>query len=145
MTFDYEKTAPVRWPHRRHQLLWSLYELASPSFQREKWLNKSPSRAGTMYGFEFVINFFFDDTDLAEHPETTLGDILVDELEVSAVRRLGEALNDVYKHVGPRKSDLEYLSSSIWQHVITSAQNAYSLLRPRVISEGDNIVPPDLP
>ena len=144
MTFEYEKTAPVRWPQRRHSLVCYLYELANPVLQQERWIEGKDDRPGIMYGFGLVINFFFDDTELAENPEGTIGDILLDELEVSAIRNVGKALDQVLKEVGLDKSDLDYLSSSSWRDTVLSAQKAYRLLRPRVVAEGDNMLPPEL-
>jgi hypothetical protein len=82
---DYENLAPVRWPVRRHSLLCYLHELASTSLQQERWIEMKPGPPGQMYGFWLVINFFFDDTELGENPEHTLGGILLDGLEVTAV------------------------------------------------------------
>jgi hypothetical protein len=97
-----------------------------------------------MFGFSLVINFFFDDTELGEHAEQTIGGILIDELEVCAVRRIGEALAQVYDEVGRGKEDAEYLSSPKWPKVIEAAKKTYRLLRPRLHMEGDTILPPDL-
>lgn len=145
MTFEYEKTSPVRWPHRRHSLVWYLYQLADPQFQQDKWIDGQPDGTGNLYGFSFVVHFFFDDTDLAEHPETTLGDILLDELEVSAVGDVGCTLSQVYDQVGPGKADLDYISFPSWQKVVDSAHKAYRLMRSRLLAEGDSLLPPELP
>ena len=148
MTFeDYERTAPVRWPARRHELLWYLHELASPSLQQERWIEMKPGTPGEMHGFDFVSHFFFDDTELGENPEHTLGDILIDGLEVTAVRNTVDALDRVLHEVGVGrdKRDADYVSSSRWPKVIETATAAYRLLRPRLQAEGDTILPPELP
>jgi hypothetical protein len=144
MTFEYENTAPVRWSTRRHELLWFLYELASPLIQQQRWIEGKSRAPGDAHGFSFVVNFFFDDTELAQRPEHTLGDILLDELEVTAVRRIGQELERVYDEIGPGQPDIEYISAARWPKVIIAAKEAYRLLRPRVRGEGDNLVPPEL-
>lgn len=142
MTFEHGKTAPVRWPARRHALAWYLYELATPSFQQKYWVEGMQTRPGEMHGFSLIINFFFDDTDLGDHADTTVGGILTDELEVAALQRLGKALNRVYDSVGSSKEDVAYVSSPHWPAVVDAAVRAYRLLRPRLQSEGDNLLPP---
>jgi hypothetical protein len=106
-----------------------------------------PGAPGEMYGFDFVIHFFFDDTDLGENPENTLGDILIEGLEVAAVRNIVDALARVLNEVGVGrdKKDADYVSSSTWPKVIETATAAYRLMRPRLQAEGDTILPPELP
>ena len=142
---DYERAAPVRWPVRRHELLCYLHELASPTLQQERWIEMKPGTPGEMYGFDFVIHFFFDDTDLGENPELTLGDILIDGHETAAVRRVAEALDQVLHDVGLNQDDADYVSSPTWSKVIETATEAYQLMRPRLQAEGDTLLPPDLP
>jgi hypothetical protein len=83
------------------------------------------------------------DRQLGMHAQLGVS-ILIDELEVSAVRRVGKTLNQVYDEVGSRKPDIEYLSCPKWPAVIDAATAAYRLLRPRLQMEGDTILPPDL-
>ena len=49
-----------------------------------------------MHELSIVTHFFFDDTDLATRPEETLGYILLDELEVTAVRHVTQAMDQGY-------------------------------------------------
>jgi len=143
---DYERTAPVRWAIRRHELLWYLHELASPTFQQERWIEMKPGRPGVMYGFDFVVHFFFDDTELGEHPRNTLGDLLTDEQEVTALRNVVDALDRVLQElsVGRDKADVEYVTSPRWPNVIATTREAYRLMRPRLRAEGDTALPPEL-
>jgi hypothetical protein len=142
MKFEYEKIAPVRWPTRRHALVWYLYELASPSFQQKYWIEGERAETGEMHDFSLIINFFFDDTELGDHSERTIGDILTDELEVSALQRVGRALSRVCASVGPGSADVDYVTSAHWAEVVGAAVKAYRLLRPRLQLEGDNLLPP---
>jgi hypothetical protein len=146
MGSNYEKTAPVRFPGYRHEMLWYLHDLASPSVQRDKWILGKPKPSDReMYGLSFVIHFFFDDTELGTHPEKTLGYILLDDLEVSAIRRVVTAFDRVSKEMGDGKPDSEYLASPRWPKVIEAARSAYRLLWPRLKNEGDDILPPEVP
>ena len=111
MTLEHEKTVSVRWPQRRHTLACYLYELASPDFQNERWIEGRGGTPGTMYGFSLIVNFFFDDTELAKNPGGTVGDILLDELELAVIRNVGKSLSNV----------------------IVTSQKAYRLLRSRMV------------
>jgi hypothetical protein len=144
MTFEYEKTSPVRWAQRRHTLACYLYELASPAVQQQRWIEGKEAGPGLMSGLDFVVHFLFDDTELAENPEGTIGDILLDDLEVAAIRNVSRTLDQAMKDVGRDKADLDYISSRSWSPVVLAAQKAYRLLRPRMLSEGDNLLPPEL-
>lgn len=95
-----------------------------------------------MSGLIFVATFLFDDTELGEHAERTVGYILIDELEVAAIQRVVGALERVYQELGNGKSDAEYCSSRHWPAVVEAAKKAYRLLRPRVSAEGDDLLPP---
>jgi hypothetical protein len=97
-----------------------------------------------MYGFDFVIHFFFDDTELGENPEHTLGGILIDGHEVTAIRNIVDALDRVLHEVGLDRADADYVSSPRWQMVIETATAAYRLMRSRLKAEGDTILPPEL-
>jgi hypothetical protein len=122
-----------------------LHELASPFLQQERWIEVAADPPGKMHGFDFVVHFFFDDTDLGENPEHTFGGILIDGLEVTAVRNVVDALDRVLYEVGRDKEDTDYVSSSKWPKVIETAAAAYRLMRPRLQAEGDTILPPELP
>ena len=141
---EFEKTVAIRHPQRRHELLWYLFELASPSEQHERWILQKSRSPGQMEGFDFVVHFFFDDTDLGEHTDNELGYILIDELEVSAVGQVSKALNTVLKAVVGNQPDAVYLARAEWQRVIAAAIKAYRLIRPRLKAEGDTILPPEL-
>ena len=138
-----EKTTPVRWPQQRHTLAVYLYELANPHFQRERWIEGKGAKPGVMDGFWLIINFFFDDTELAENPAGTVGYILLDELEVAAIRNLDKAMKDVLQEVGSKDSDQDYIAAPSWSKVVLTAQKAYRLIRSRMASAG-NAVPPEL-
>ena len=144
MTPEHEKTGSVRWPQRRHTLACYLYELASPDFQHERWIEGRGGTPGTMYGFSLIVNFFFDDTELAKNPGGTVGDILLDELELAVIRNVGKALSNVLGEIGVNKSDRDYVSSRGWSNVIVTSQKAYRLLRSRMVSGAEGSLPPEL-
>ena len=132
MSPEHEKTTLIRWPQRRHTLAVYLYELANPDFQRERWIEGKGGTPGIMYGFWLIINFFFDDTELAENPAGTVGYILLDELEVAAIRNLDKAMKDVLQEVGSKDSDQDYIAAPSWSKVVLTAQKAYRLIRSRM-------------
>jgi hypothetical protein len=125
VTWEYEKIAPVKWPVRRHTLLWFLYELASPEFQQERWIGASHDRPGEIHGLSIVTDFVFDDTDLAKSTAETLGYILRDELEVTAVRHVGQAMEHLYDREGLNKEEVAYVNSPYWPKVVAAARKAY--------------------
>lgn len=134
----------VRFPERRHELLWYLHELASDAHQRAHWIAGAGSMQRSPDGLDFVVHFLFDDTDLGADPRRTLGDILKDDIEVASVRRVSEALQSVLNALPTGAADVEYLNLPGWKRVLAASRDAYRLLRTRLASEGDKIIPPPL-
>lgn len=136
MTAREPEAACVRYPAIRHELLWYLYELANPDVQRSDW--------GGRWGMKFVVHFFFDETVLGEAPHSTLGEILKDDIEAALVGRVGRALRQILSAFPPASPDEDYLGHESWQEVVNSSQAAFKIFRPRLIEEGDEIVPPSI-
>ena len=75
--------------------------------------------------FDVVVNFLFDDTDLAENPEDYIGYCLRNRQEAELLKRVTKSLDRLLAKLGNELSDLEDISSPLWLEVIQTATIAY--------------------
>ena len=75
--------------------------------------------------FDFVVNFLFDDTDLAENPEDYIDYCLRNKQEAELLKPVTKAIDRLLAKLGNKRSDLEYISSPLWLEVIQTTKIAY--------------------
>lgn len=109
-------------PWTRTELILRLEELATAD-PRPVWTEEI--RNGLASGVDEVIHFFFDDHDLDER---ALGEVLVDEGEVAAMRVLLAALDHLVRRL-PRGDDDDYVRHPDWPAVTMAARTALARLR----------------
>ena len=81
------------------------------------------------YPFDFIIDFFFDDTNLAESPELYVGVSLVNQDEAVAVRRMADTLDKLLTACeGLGLTDAEYLKRPEWPAVHEAAKDLHALI-----------------
>ncbi len=117
----------VQYPWRRTELLYYLDILASPEKQRQIWLEHI-FPPGIVYSeLDYAIHFLFDDTALADDPEVTVGDILLNQDEVAAIKAVTSAIDAVLNQLGIDKTQEKYLTSPEWYPVIEAAKAALAV------------------
>ena len=75
------------------------------------------------------IGLLYDDTLLAENPETAIGIFLKDENEVQMIKTVVVALERVFDALGTNATDEEYISSREWSEVIKAAAYALEVIK----------------
>lgn len=126
----------MQYPEMREELVGYLKALADPDYQREAWLDKK-FPPGIQYDcLDFTIHFIYDNTDLAADPESLVGVILKDQVEVDAIKVVTTRLNKMFEKLGVELTDFEYLQSPYWGEVVVSAKEAL-----KTIKDG-NLFPP---
>lgn len=81
----------------RISLVYYLTLMSETAYQLEDWIN------APKVGPEHIINFFYDDTTLADDPEDAIGYILKDEIEVEAIKSL-------IKHLDLIENEFDWVS-----------------------------------
>ena len=106
----------IRHPHYRLHVVPAVLSLASPSWQREVWLDPTQFES-----LDFVVHVLFDDFCDADDPGRWLGSSLRTTEEVESMAQLGEAYGAVQAALGPTASDEAYLDDPGWPRVMAVA------------------------
>ncbi|WP_232248187.1 SCO4402 family protein [Streptacidiphilus rugosus] len=106
----------VALPHYRLHVVPAVVALASPTWQREVWLDPDEFE-----DLDHTVHVLFDDFCDAHHPRPWLGQCLRSEEEVELMGRLGAAYSAVQDSVGGTARDEVYLDSPGWPSVVAAA------------------------
>ncbi|MFF2523427.1 SCO4402 family protein [Streptomyces liangshanensis] len=112
----------IALPHYRLHVVQAVVSLASPTWQREAWLD--PDRFEDL---DHVVHVLFDDFCDADNPLPWLGQCLRTEEEVGLMARLGAAYGAIQEAVGAA-ADKAYLESPGWPAVIVAADRLAQVL-----------------
>ncbi|GJF33879.1 hypothetical protein KNE206_65790 [Kitasatospora sp. NE20-6] len=113
----------IALPYYRLHVVPAVVALASPTWQREVWLD--PDRFENL---DHVVHVLFDDFCNAEDPMPWLGQSLRTDEEVSLMARLGAAYARVQDLVGAGAGDEIYLRSPGWPDVVATAARLAQVL-----------------
>ncbi|MFF8534362.1 hypothetical protein ACF07B_20875 [Streptomyces sp. NPDC015532] len=106
----------IEFPVFRLHVVPAVLALASPSWQRDVWLQPEEFE-----NLDYVINVLFDDFCNADDPAPWLGKSLRTEEEVTLMKELGRAYSPVQESVGRSAPDEAYLDAEEWGSVIAIA------------------------
>ncbi|MFC5724239.1 hypothetical protein ACFP1Z_29195 [Streptomyces gamaensis] len=106
----------IALPYYRLHVVPAVVALASPTWQREVWLD--PDRFENL---DYTVHVLFDDFCDADNPSRWLGQSLRTDEEVELMARLGAAYGAVQDSVGADAADDVYLDSPGWYAVIAAA------------------------
>ncbi|MER6320066.1 hypothetical protein ABT237_40930 [Streptomyces sp. NPDC001581] len=113
----------IALPHYRLHVVPAVVALASPTWQREVWLD--PDR---LEDLDYTVHVLFDDFCDASNPLPWLGQCLRSEEEVELMARLGAAYGAVQDSVGAAAGDEVYLDSPGWSAVVAAAARLAQVL-----------------
>jgi hypothetical protein len=119
----------VKYPWMRDELTAVLKSLSSREYQEKYWIGLEFDEKVKEDNFDLSVHFLYDDTELSEAPERTVGIILKDENEVVAIRRLVRAIDVVFERYGLNLSDAQYLQKPEWKAVIDSARDGLRVIK----------------
>ncbi|MFI0983643.1 hypothetical protein ACH4SP_42415 [Streptomyces sp. NPDC021093] len=110
-------------PCYRLHVVPAVVALASPTWQREVWLDPDQFE-----DLDYTVHVLFDDFCDASNPLPWLGQCLRSEEEVELMARLGAAYSAVQNSVGATAGDEAYLDSPSWSAVVTAAARLAQVL-----------------
>ncbi|MFD9431955.1 hypothetical protein [Streptomyces sp. NPDC060002] len=113
----------IALPYYRLHVVPAVVALASPTWQREVWLDPDQFE-----DLDHIVHALFDDFCDANSPLPWLGQSLRSEEEVELMARLGAAYSAVQDSVGAAAHDEVYLDSPGWSAVIAAAARLAQLL-----------------
>ncbi|MDT0493786.1 hypothetical protein RM717_25110 [Streptomyces griseus] len=113
----------VALPRYRLHVVPAVVALASPTWQREVWLD--PDRFEDL---NYTVHVLFDDFCDADHPLPWLGQCLRTMEEVELMAALGAAYSAVQESVGASARDEVYLDAPGWSAVVAAAARLAQVL-----------------
>ncbi|MFB8039593.1 hypothetical protein ACFC5Z_43320 [Streptomyces sp. NPDC056004] len=113
----------IALPHYRLHVVPAVVALASPTWQREVWLDPDHFE-----DLDYAVHVLFDDFCDADNPLPWLGQCLRSEEEVELMTRLGAAYGAVQDSVGGAARDEVYLDSPGWSAVVAAAARLAQVL-----------------
>ncbi|PIT09874.1 hypothetical protein BGI30_06480 [Snodgrassella alvi] len=107
----------------RQELVSYLCALADKNYQYMSWV-KNDRPNGGHDELDYTIHFLYDDTDLAENPESMIGWILTSQEEAEMISNVIRALDTLFEIYGTELTDKEYLEKNEWNDVVDAAKKA---------------------
>src|SRR3546814_15953807 len=108
----------LMYPNMREELLEDLDGLADLDYQQKVWVRGEPHPGIQHDELDYALHFLFDDTDLAESPEKSIGVFLLDKEEARVVHCVTQALDALLTQYGVDLSDARYLAKPEWTQVV---------------------------
>lgn len=117
----------VRFPDMRAELIRGLTHLADRSYQSRVWVEHRYPSSGYYDDLSTTYEILAD-LGVLGNPMKTVGEVLKNVDEVSAVRQLANAFDLLFARYGTDRSDVEYLNSPEWDEVVRSAEHAREIV-----------------
>lgn len=114
-------------PWMRAQFVDLMRGLSDHRYQTENW--QVYRGEGAPYDeSDFAVHFLFDDTELANNPESEIGNILFDQSEVEALSMVVTAIDAVFEKYGLELTYQQYIEKPEWLAVVSAAAKVLPLL-----------------
>jgi len=120
--------AEVKYPSMRAELVEYLRGLSDRDYQQSAWVEHNYPPPVKYDDLDMAIHFLFDDTNLSDDAEDSIGWFLYDESEAGLVSAVTRALDAVFDKYGLGESDEFYIHTKEWDAVLTAARAAHSAL-----------------
>jgi hypothetical protein len=122
------KLMTIQFVEMREELIETLRALSDKKYQELAWVQGQFPEGIMEDNFDYAVHFLFDDHCFADDPEGLIGYCLVDQQEAELIRSVTKSIDKVLSQLGNDKSDLEYISSPLWDEVIETAKQAYKII-----------------
>jgi hypothetical protein len=119
----------IKFVEMRNELIETLRALSDKKYQESAWVKGNFPEGIVEDNFDYAVNFLFDDSCLAENPEDLIGYCLVDKYEAQLIHAVTKSIDKLLSELGNDLSDLEYISSPLWEDVVRKAKQAYKVIK----------------
>jgi len=119
----------MRYQNMRNELIGYLKGLSDREYQKRCWVLKNCPNGVENDELDYVVHFLFDDTQLGTNPESLIGYILKDDVEVEAIKSICYELDSIFEKYGYDLSDDDYINLPEWTNVIKKAENALGAIK----------------
>lgn len=92
---------------------------------------ESPSAAEDL---EYIVHYFFDDTELAKKADEYIGVILISKDEALAIGKFGELLDEYLDKFSPGASPVIFEDGEDWKVIKIAARQALNIIESAEIS-----------
>ncbi len=116
----------IKFPQLRLMLIDSLKDLSDRELQRREWISKTAAHR-FWDTLRFDVAVIFDDLDLEDDLEGSIGYHILDQEEADVLRPLIVSLRAILNKIGREQPDAAYINSPLWDKVVASAQKAYAV------------------
>lgn len=118
----------LKYPGMRSELLYHLAHLADADYQRRVWVGRQYPKPGYYDDFSETFEAIEDIINLSD-TQAAVGMTVVDNVEASALGRLGAVIDDIFDAYGTQLSDAQYMALPEWRKVLAAAAAAHALLQ----------------
>ncbi len=131
---------PLRFPALRPNIIAALTSLADPALQKQVWVGRGIPEPGKCASFDDVVHSLYDDTNVGDDLEGSIGEVLYDSEEAESLRRITSRIDLMFDKYGGRLADKEYLNKPEWPEIIDSAVKCLVLFKDNDRRCGKSIV-----
>ncbi len=119
----------MKYPNMYEEVRYYLQSLADVDYQKRVWVKREYPPGIQLANFDLVIHFLFDDTQLAEDPESTIGWYLRNKQEALAIKKVTDRIDKILDD-NDDLTDEEYIALPEWEGVVKAAQEALEVFEP---------------
>ncbi len=105
----------IEFPEKRRCLIDYIKGLSDYMYQKDYWGKSHPDNPNFYDDFSQAIHFLYDDSDIAEDPDSWIGLVLLSQDESNLVKQLNESLENLFDKYGVNLSDKEFMDKPEWR------------------------------
>nr|WP_143761328.1 hypothetical protein [Sphingobium chlorophenolicum] len=94
-------------------------ELSDVDRQRRLWISHKDRPLSS--GFDEVVHFLFDDTDLAENSNLEIGRILLNAAEAVMIKEICDLITEMIDRIGDQIS-MVYINDEKWNDIVIASR-----------------------
>lgn len=125
------KPIKIDFPEMREELIEYIKELSDLEYQKRYWGKVNPTSPNFYNDFNQTIHFLYDDSNIAEDPDSWIGLVLISQEESSLIKTLHNRIECLFKSYGTKLSDEDYMNTLEWKNIISISLKLYIALTAR--------------
>lgn len=119
------KPIKIDFPEMREELIEYIKGLSDLEYQKEYWGKVHPTNPNFYDDFNQTIHFLYDDSNIAQDPDSWIGLVLISQEESSLIKTLNNQIECLFKSYGTKLSDEDYMNKPGWKNIISTSQKLY--------------------